>query len=505
MRKSIIDLTKEGTRPWDLVKQFNKQATEPSLIPVHPVKTDIDISTKKFSERPASAKDFNVVTIDGKYTVDKYNMVRYLRARRIIFEGDIPLMFNGYVYTQIDNGTIARMIYQAIEEYESPPFLSKTAVSDVIAMLKATSTILDIKSPLGWNETGLYDENVIPFSNGLYNIEYDELLPFTPFLYMNYQMMGTYNPSITEHPVEEIYKKILPDEGTRNFFYEMVGYSLFARSMLPPSIFIIYGPGNTGKSALQAAVSAIAGFDNISTLDLNQLSGEFTVAELYGKLINICGETGSGASRDTSKVDGELLKRLSDGQAITVRHLYGHPFQLLNRAKLWFVTNTLPDLGDTSSGLYRRLYIIPCRVEQNWEEQIYNKLTEYDALSWLINKALEGYRRFLDNGSKFHISTEMIVELRAYRKQEGMMDFFEEILGTSDKTSIPDKLDGKMSRDLYNDYVEYCRNGGGRALSIRKFNEKIRNEFSLATEKVRVMQDDGKPTYRMKFMKQRTV
>lgn len=503
MRKGIIDLTREGTTPRDLVKQF-KNVEISTIVPTqkkHPVKKDIDTQAYRFDMSSVSARDFNVVTTEGKYTVDKYNMVRYLRALRIVYEGDIPLQFNGYVYTKIDPTTIARYIYKAIEEYENPPFLSKTAVNDVIAMLKATSTFLDIKEPDGWNEEGLYDENLIPFANGLYNVEQDAFLRFSPFVYMNYQLAGMYNPSIEEHPVEEVYKKIIPDDGTRKFFFEMVGYSLFSRDMMPPAIFIIYGPGNTGKSALQSAVTSLAGFENISALDLGQLNGGFSTVELYGKLINICGETGSGQSRDTSKVDGELLKRLSDGQPITVRHIYGHPFQMLNRAKLWFITNTLPDLGDTSSGLYRRLYIIPCRHEQAWEDQIYNKLTDFSAISWLANKALEGYRDFLDNGRKFHVSSEMLTELRAYKKQEGLMDFFEEYFGTSDKLLIPDKLNGVMIREIYDAYKDYNINGGGKSLSIRKFSEKIRNEFSLTTEKVRTMQEDGKPTYRMKFAK----
>ena len=66
---------------------------------------------------------------------------------------------------------------------------------------------------------------------------------------------------------------------------------------------------------------------------------------------------------------------------------------------------------------------------------------------------------------------------------------------------IPDKLNGEMIREVYDAYKEYNINGGGKSLSIRKFSEKIRNEFALTTEKVRTMQDDGKPTYRMKFAK----
>ena len=499
--KGFVDFTQKGYTPLDLIKRFKPMSAD--LIKRAAIKTNIDITAKPFIEEKLSAIDFDVVTTEGKMTVNRHNMVRYLRAKRVIYEGSMPMMFNGYVYTRIDNDTVARMIYSAVEEYPSPPFLSKSSVADVIAMLRVTSTMMDIDPPHEslWNPDGLYDIDMVPFSNGLYNVKKDAFMPFTPFLYINFMLRGYYDPSITEHPVEKIYEKILPDKGTREFFFEMVGYSLFSRSMSPPAIFIIYGPGNTGKSALQNAVTELAGFDNISTLDLNQLSGVFTTAQLYGKLINICGETGSGASRNVSKVDGELLKRLSDGQAISVQHKYGQPFQMLNRAKLWFITNTLPDLGDTSSGLYRRVYIIPCRVEQDWDAQIYDDLKDPEAVCWLANRALQGYRDFLNNGCKFHVSTEMLTELKAYRRQDGMMDFLMSKFGTSDKKMIAEKLDGMFMRDLYEEFKLYNAGGGGMAMSDRKFSEKIRNEYPVKMEYVRTLQDNGKPTNVAKFMK----
>lgn len=501
--EDIIDLTKEGTRPRDLIKMFNaSDESLPATVSKRVIRTDIDVSTKRYEIEVLSARDFNIISTDGKMTVDRNNAVRYLKAKRIIYLNGIPFMFDGFIYSRITDEAVARVLYLAIDEYDFPPFPTRSMVQDIIAKLKVTSTTEDISPPVGWDEEGLYDEDaLIPFANGLYNIEKDELLPFSPYVFFTYQLKGDYRPALQEHPVEKYYKKILPDPGTRRFFFEMVGYSLFSNKMSPPAIFVIYGPGNTGKSALQVAVTALAGAENISSMDLTQLSGTFTTAELFGKLINICGETGSGQNRVDSKVDGELLKRLSDGQAITVQHKHGKPFQMVNGAKLWFVTNTVPDFGDTSSGMYRRLYIIPCRQEQDWEDRIYDKMTEWTAVSWLANKALEGYRDFLDNDSRFHISPEMLTELKFYKRQDSMMDFFEEYLGTSDKHFIPDKLDGKIAKEVWHAYDEYSIKSGGRGLGYKKFTEKVRNEYAMKTVTIRTVQDNtGKPTNLLKFV-----
>ena len=497
----IIDFTQPGRSPRELVKLFwtMEEIEEKEKETTIEVKKDVPLVVPLFNGTTPNPKDYNLVTTEGKCTVDKNAMVKYLCDCRLVYVGQTAYAFNGAYYTKVDSDYIARFIYSALDSYYNPPFPSRAMVQDIIAKLKVTNTIFDMDPPSDWNENGLYDDELIPFQNGLYNIAHDVMLPFVPWVFMTHCLQATYNPRIEKHPVEEVYKKIIPDKETREFFYQMVGYSIFTRKMSPPALFVIYGPGNTGKTALQTAITELTGEACISTLDISQLSGGYTTAELEGKLINICGETGSGQTREKSNVDGELLKRLSDGQSITVRQIYGRPYQIANSSKLWFITNTLPDFGDTSSGLYRRLYIIPCRNHQRWEDQIYDKLKEPDAISWLVNKALEGYRRFVKNGYKFDVSSHMQSELKFYKKQEGLMDFLEEYLGTSDARSVPKLLDGVMAQDIYESYKNYCTNGGGKPLSIRKFSEKIRNEFAMDTSKERAYSEDGKPTHRLVF------
>ena len=502
IRNTIINWNEHEYRPSVLVQMFNESNT-PEDTGRAPIRTDIDISTHRYDFQPMKPEEYGVIEYGekGKTSINKCAMVEYMKGCKIVFEGLTPYMFDGFIYRRLPNSEVSRMMYKVPESCPNPPFLSRSAVDDMIAMLRATSTWADVEVDPEWDAEGRYEGTLVPFQNGIYNINTDELLPFTPNLFITHQLAAYYNPSITDHPVERIYRKIIPDPDTRRFFFEMVGYSLFNPHMAPPAIFLIYGPGNTGKSALQEAVTKAAGADNVSSLSIGQISQDFLTAELQGKLINICGETGSGQNRDISKVDGELLKRLSDGQVIKVQRKYKDPFDLVNTAKLWFVSNTLPDFGDTSSGLYRRLYIVPCRVEQRWEDQIYSIMQEEDAISWLMNMAVRGYRDFLDRGAKFEVSEEMRNEAVNYRNQEALMDFLEASLGTSDRNIVSDKLDGWMVKDLYADYKQYVDQTGGKPLSTRKFSEKIRNEFRMETEKVRGFQDNGAPTNRMMFIK----
>lgn len=471
------------------------------------IRTDIDIQRYPCNTE-VNPLDFNLMTTEGRYTVDVKAMLRYLKAKRIVYFGTVPFMFDGCVYSKIDNSEVARIINLALDRYDGAPVLSKAKIGDIIFNLQTISQERDIEIPSEWDEEGLYEyDELIPFDNGIYNFVHDRFLRFTPNVFLMHQLGATYNPRITDHPVEEYYKKILPNPDTRRFFYEMLGYSLFSNEMYPPAIFVIYGPAKTGKSALHKAVTELAGFNNISSLDLTQISQGYTTAELLGKLINICGETGGSKQARPGYgpgVDGELLKRLSDGQAITVREIYGRPFEFRNRAKLWFITNTIPDFGDTSSGIYRRVFIIPCRHEQDDSERIHDKMCTPDAISWLANKALQGYRDFIANDRNFHVSSECMVESKSYKQQDSVMDFFDVLFGTTSRYVIPTKVDGWMVADLYSKYREYCREAGGKEMGQKRFSEKIRNEFSMITTTVHTTKYDGSPTTGRMFVNPKT-
>lgn len=477
--------------------------------PTWTARTDINTERVLFTEPEPDPQTFNVLEVsenaDGtisKIRINKTNIVRYLRALRFVYHKDSAYLFNGMIYEKINPEEIKRVIYALSEVIPYFPDISRNTVNDIMSQFAATTKADDLedKAPEDWDRES-YAGELIPFSNVLYSVDKDDIVPFTPYKFIDRQLNAFFDPKIIHHPVEEIYKKIIPDTDTRRFFFEAVGYSLFSEDLSPPAIFLIYGPGETGKSALHQAIAAAAGQQNVSTLDLAQISGDFTTAELEGKLINVCGETGSGQNRNISKADGELIKRLSDGQEITVQRKYGHPYQMKNTAKLWFVSNTPPDFGDTSSGMQRRLYVIPCRNKQRWEDQIYSKMTEETAVSWLINKALRGYHDFCHRGRKFDVSAVMESESKSYKTQDTLMDFLDEIYGTLNIKEIAEKMDDQILPEIYSVYENYTKNSGGKPLSKRKFSEKLRNEFGLMT--VKKSKREGNDIFTVTYFKKR--
>lgn len=418
------------------------------------------------------------------------NVVSWLGACGVLFDGPTARIFDGRIYSVVDPVRVRRMIYSAADAYPNLHYLPTRG--DVGNIMDASEAILGadvLPGPSDPEARGLYSTEIYgrragglyAFSNGILNTAGNFLLPFTRDILVPCSYNARYDPSVETCSAQAVVEGILPDDDTRAFFYEMVGYILFG-DMSPPAVFVLYGPGETGKSALANMIAALMGPGMVSYLSLQQISQRFMTAELEGKRLNICGETGEGRSRYDG-VDGELIKKLSDGQTITVEHKGSRPYSIDNTAKLLFVTNTIPDFGDTSSGMYRRLYTIPCRVRQDPKARIYDLMTDPGSLSWLVNRALDGYTDLMERGFVFRPSREMQAEATSFRSQDPFYDFLRFATEADDLDSICEVImtseDLRYSQMLYDRYVAYCHSTHAHPMGSRKFYEKIRNETPI--------------------------
>ena len=454
---------------------------------------------------PPDLRTYGVVSFDdkGKVNLNKKEIVRWLKASRIVCDDKTPYRYNGQIYERISDEDLSDMIYREMERIPEAPFLSRSTVADIIANFKAVSQARDLSPPDYWDGADDYDGELAVFANGIYNITTDRLLGFNPFLFITSQLAVRYDPTITEAEAEACLTKIIPDEETRDFFLQLAGYTLFSQTLDPPGLFCIYGPGGTGKSGLDKMMRATMGDANISNLKPHQLSRDFMVSDLKDRMLNISGETGKGQRTVINDVDGELLKQLSDGQLIQADRKHKSSITFRNRAKLWFVTNQLPDFGDTSSGMMRRIFIVPCRHQQSWDDQLHTHMTASEACSWFANRALHAYREFVARGRTFVISDEMLREHRSYKVQDGLGEYLLAEYGTLDKAELSEHLDGVMVDDIYRRYSEYVKEGGGKPLARKSMSERLRNEYRLESKVVRAVQDDGRPTNRTMLIKSR--
>lgn len=448
--------------------------------------------------------DRDLITVDKNGIpkgLNRLSLVTFLEDCHIIYVNRDFRKFDGRRYAPFSVDSMSDLLMNAIREHSFIP-----RDSDVQDFIKACRSLLkrDILMPSSyWNYEKYIDQPLIVFQNGIYNMDLHEMLPFTPHLPIYHYIRADFDPTVEDAPARAVIEDIIPDPATRSFLFQMIGYILFEPTMNPPAIFVLYGPTQTGKSALAMMIENLVGSDSVSHLNMKQLTSQFGPADIEGKLLNVCTEAG-GESAVRTEFNGQLLKNMTSGEKITVEKKHKDAHEIIPTAKTLFCTNSPPDFGDDSSGILRRLFIIPCRQPQNPKNRIYNTLNQPDSLTWVVNQAYNAYLLMKANGD-FIPSQQMENEKKFYKAQNSILDYLQTTFGTDKKLEIRDRIvnDPELcyTAVLHHSYKEFCDLTLAKPIGRKRFVEYIRNEYNLDVKNEGIYLADGRHTTRDRYVK----
>ena len=140
---------------------------------------------------------------------------------------------------------------------------------------------------------------------------------------------------------------------------------------------------------LLSALRAFLGRANAAAESLHRLeSDRFAVAQLVGKLANICPDLPSSSLSGSS-----MFKAITGGDCITAEYKFKQPFEFQPYSRLVFSANFLPRSNDASHAYFRRWLIVPFPHTFDDSEQIPRevldaRLAAPSELSGLMNKAV---------------------------------------------------------------------------------------------------------------------
>lgn len=337
------------------------------------------------------------------------------------------------------------------------PELSKQQRREVMEYIKLISTYP--------TNTSIYH---IVCKNGLLDIRDKTLHTYNSDIFLSNKIHASYDPKAYDETLDKMLDKIsCNDKEVRALIEEMIGYCLIPTAKFQKS-FILYGDGSNGKSTLLDAIISLLGDHNISSLSLKELNHNFKLSEITSKLANI----GDDIS-DEYLTDSSIFKKLVTGEEITVDKKNEQPYKIRNYAKMIFAANNLPNTYDKSNGMIRRLSIIPFnavfkKTDDDYDPFIIDKLTSENAMSYLLNIAVEGIRRVFEN-QKFtepKLVNDMVHEYE--KENNNVLQFVEKI-----------DVDGRDSASVYNDYKFWCVENGVMSYKIRKFNAEIKSHLGL--------------------------
>lgn len=290
--------------------------------------------------------------------------------------------------------------------------------------------------------------------NGLLELDADggpELRPLRPGHFALTQLPVEYDPDAT-YDEWQSYVEEWAEPGKADALQEYVGYCLDVGAMPFARAMLLVGTGANGKGTFLQVVRALLGEENTTSIDIQTLAAEeYARAEFHAALANIDDDL---TSESLDKGIG-LLKRMLAGERIRGRQIWQEAIEFHATGKHLYAANRVPDVDVADDdGFWRRWLLIEFPNHYPPDERdhtLEDRLTEPEMLSGILNWAIEGRERLLEQG---HFTNELLDddEKRRRWKQWGNS------LCRYDVACVrrdPD-ADRVTTRQAYERYVDWC-------------------------------------------------
>lgn len=264
--------------------------------------------------------------------------------------------------------------------------------------------------------------------------------------------------------VSELWDRVLADgtkgqEGLADFLRRAAGYSMTG-STREDAVFVLHGPGGTGKSTIVGAVKyAFGDYATILRSEALTVQGNSghseDIAVLSGARMVLAVE-----ASESDKLREGLVKTLTGGDTIQASRKNKPSFTFVPDLKLWISTNHMPRVRSDDSGVWRRILKLsfervfgetsgaPAR-DTTIRDALKSQHHQKAILAWAVRGCIEWQR---DGLKPPDVVREATAELR--RSMDASAEFFEqrcrfggEVLWTS-------------SEDIMTAYREYARDAG---------------------------------------------
>ncbi len=318
----------------------------------------------------------------------------------------------------------------------------------------------------------------IAVENGIINLREGVLEPHTPENHLRNLLPVEYNSEADCPLFKRVFTEWLPDQGSRLFLLEFMGYCLVPDTSYEQSVFLV-GKGANGKSTFVRLLSSLLGEANYSAVPLEALESTrtFPTAALKGKLLNVSPETGGGSARQQlGGLDEAWLKSLFSGEAVEVERKGLDPFVMIPTVRFLIQGNNPPHIADKSEGFWRKMAVVTFPNSFNGAQRDARLLEKLVAeKSGIFNLALRGLARLRARG-RFEPSKVMDETQAAYRLEcNPLRNWIDERFDqdTPDLTGERSKTSGA---EAYLDYKNWCRDNGHSPYARMKFTREMGNE-----------------------------
>ena len=405
-------------------------------------------------------------------------------AEEIISEHRL-IKYNGVIYEYLDN------YYQPAEflrKYVRETYrgAKNNQVNEVVSYI---SDMKEIRR--GSIKVNPY---IINLNNTRLDIRSGKCLEFNPEIIEFGRIPVVYDPSAYCADLDKMLNRVfLGDREVINLFEEMLGAVLLKHNRYQKA-FLFCGRGSNGKSTILDLVKTFLGLNNYSTLSLEEVTGRFNKILLEHKYANIGDDIDNVVMKDTG-----TLKKMIAGNSITVENKGEKGYTTDLYATHIYSANEIPRSFDKTDGFYRRWLIIPFNAkfsadDEDYDPMIGDKITEPNALSYLLNIGIRGAQRLIKNG---HFTEPQSVKdaLEAYKADNSTA-----LSWIEDKELTEDYFLSKPRDVIYSEFSDWCKVSGiktGNVTGKKTFFKEITQKFEF--EERPKQKADGKRYFILKI------
>ncbi len=332
---------------------------------------------------------------------------------------------------------------------------------------------------VAFNET----PTTIVFKNGILDVADMSFEPMTPEKLESIQIDANYNPNAYSATADEFFQTITGgDIECKQVLLEAIGYSLLKTTELQKT-FMLVGSGKNGKSTYLDLLKHILGVKNYAAISMKDLSNNFRVSMLEGKLASIAADISSAPLQDT-----DLFKNIVSGDEITIEKKYQDAKLGKFFATMLFACNKLPRTTDTSDGYYRRWVIVPFNANlknissvegANFKKKLlaqdsidYIAYLAVKAISVVINTTLEFTQPqcVKDMLNEYRIDNSSVLSWIKEEFPNGITEYGINMVGSLESFGLSSN---------YSTYKQWCLDSGRKSSSKATFRNEIKAEYGV--------------------------
>jgi P4 family phage/plasmid primase-like protien len=372
---------------------------------------------------------------------------------------------------------------------KGPPKVKKVTPQLVGAVISAMASLTQLPgtTPMPCWLPDRSKRHYVSMKNGILDFDkvfagrdIDEfLLPHSPNWFSQFQLQYKFDwDSKCPMWLEYLHYSMEGDQERVDLLQEWAGYLLTTTNYLQ-RFLVLEGKGGNGKTVYFAAMRAMLGNENVSSVALEKFGGRFDLATTLGRAANISGDVG-----EIDSVCEGTLKQFTGGDAMTFDRKNKEPLEAIPTAKLMMAWNLRPRFKDRSSGVWRRMLLVPFEREVPQEKRI----AGMDSYEWwlasgevpaILRWAIEGLDRLQTIGRFTHskVSEDAI---KNYRQESNPANDFlvEHCCETGDPR---DRIEVQWLYDLY---CLWCKNSGHTyPLAQNQLGKEVKRAFPSSDKK----------------------